>query len=466
MLIRFSFKNFKSIGEESVVLEMVSSSKIRALPNHICASSIDAKILRNAVIYGGNAAGKSSIIIALSFLRTCVVNGFLPQGCINDFCRCESGFKDSESSFDIQFEVNGTVFDYGFDCVLSKLQITSEWLYKLGVTPQLIFFRNAEGITIGDEYLDLREDNDKMRLQVYREDFLQAQKTSLGSHLFLHAMVNGKSYEASSPLAVFPLAWSWFVDNIEIIGAGLPTNSTEFYADDKNLEAVAQVLASFDTGIANLEKKAVSIDELDKYVPIEVLAMIKDALRANMPQSETGKLLLTVRNDKVFLGIEREGTNEPQATILTVKHNGSIYDFGFEDESDGTRRLFDFMDLLFTKHTDKVFIVDELDRSFHPMLTQQLIELFNRIHAHDDCQLIFTTHENDIMSYEYFRRDEIWFVDRDESGYSKLFPLDDFASDGARSDARLGKKYMEGRYGGIPVLSFESALHVFGLEEE
>lgn len=466
MLIRFSFKNFKSVGEEPIVLEMVSSSKIRSLSNHICASSTDAKILRNAVIYGGNAAGKSGIITALSFLRSCVVSGFLPQGCINDFCRCESGFKDNESSFDIQFEVDGIVFDYGFDCVLSKLQITSEWLYKLDTTSRLIFSRNTEGITIGDDFLNLREDNDKMRLQVYTEDFLHTQKTSLGSHLFLHAMINGKSYEASSPLAIFPLAWSWFVENIEIIGAGFPTNSTEFYADDKNLEAVAQVLSSFDTGIANLEKKTISIDELDKYVPVEVLSMIKDALRANVPQNEAGKLLLTIRNDKVFLGIEREGANEPEATILAVKHNGSFYDFGFEDESDGTRRLFDFMDLLFTKHTDKVFVVDELDRSFHPMLTQQLIELFNRIHGHDDCQLIFTTHENDIMSHEYFRRDEIWFVDRDEKGYSKLFPLDDFANDGARSDARLGKKYMEGRYGGVPVLSFEGALDVFGLEEE
>ena len=69
-----------------------------------------------------------------------------------------------------------------------------------------------------------------------------------------------------------------------------------------------------------------------------------------------------------------------------------------------------------------MFVIDELNRSFHPMLTQHLVELFNQVHANDDCQLVFTTHENDIMSYEYFRRDEIWFVERDEEGLSRLYP--------------------------------------------
>lgn len=81
----------------------------------------------------------------------------------------------------------------------------------------------------------------------------------------------------------------------------------------------------------------------------------------------------------------------------------------------------------------------------------------NQVHANDDCQLVFTTHENDIMSYEYFRRDEIWFVERDEEDLSRLHPLDDFAADGARSDARLNKKYLEGRYGGVPVIDLSRA---------
>ena len=79
------------------------------------------------------------------------------------------------------------------------------------------------------------------------------------------------------------------------------------------------------------------------------------------------------------------------------------------------------------------------------MLTQQLVSLFNEVHANDDCQLVFTTHENDIMSYDYFRRDEIWFVERGEDGASRLYPLDDFAAGDARSDARLIKRVPGGQ---------------------
>lgn len=123
------------------------------------------------------------------------------------------------------------------------------------------------------------------------------------------------------------------------------------------------------------------------------------------------------------------------------------------------------MDLLFTKSKDRVFVVDELNRNFHPMLTQHLVELFNEVHADDDCQLVFTTHENDIMSYRYFRRDEIWFVERGEEGLTRLYPLDQFASGDARSDARLGKRYLEGRYGGVPVIKLSRARAALGIEE-
>lgn len=91
-------------------------------------------------------------------------------------------------------------------------------------------------------------------------------------------------------------------------------------------------------------------------------------------------------------------------------------------ESDGTKRLSDFMDILFTKRRDTVFVVDELDRSLYPMLMAQIVKLFADVHANDRCQLVFTTHENDTMTDELFRRDEIWLVDRSEDGTPVLYP--------------------------------------------
>lgn len=184
----------------------------------------------------------------------------------------------------------------------------------------------------------------------------------------------------------------------------------------------------------------------------------------SQPQLGNGDPVITVRDGAAFVGVERHGNEGPKVTILEIRHHGSSSPFAFGEESDGTRRLFDFMDLLFTKRKDAVFIVDEIDRSLHPMLTQQLIALFNEVHREDACQLLFTTHENAVMSYDYLRRDEIWFVDRDVDGCSHLYPLDDF--DTVRTDSRLSKQYLEGRYGGVPALSMARALAALQKEGE
>ena len=131
-----------------------------------------------------------------------------------------------------------------------------------------------------------------------------------------------------------------------------------------------------------------------------------------------------------------------------MKHGNSIFDFSFKEESDGTKRLFDLVDMLLIKDEDMLFVVDELERSLHPKLTQHFLELFMEAHSEDRVQLIFTTHEDTIMDQELFRRDEIWFVERDGLNSSKIYSLDRFKE---RYDKKLSKAYLEGRYGAIPV---------------
>ena len=463
MLIRFSFKNFRSVGEEPITLDMVSTSKIQRFKDHICATSHNARILRNAVIYGGNASGKSTIFTALLFMRHVVLNGALPQGAQVEYCKCGAGLKDQDSVFDIQLYINGRAFDYGFSCNLTQLKVISEWLYELGDKPEKLFERT------GSDSVDCRglEQNssevDQTRLGVYRDDFLHRAREGMGSELFLSALANGRNYLDGSALASLADVYSWFNSNFSPIGAGQSPMSSEFYGHGANLDKVAEVLASFDTGINSLHKQEIGMDELEKYIPAEALLSIKRIVSENIPSGPQTESTVTFRSDDVFLSIESKGVSEPHATVLKLRHEGSVLDFDFGEESDGTKRLFDFMDILFTKSKDKLFLIDELNRSFHPMLTQQLVSLFNRVHAQDDCQLIFTTHENAIMSFDYFRRDEIWFVERNGQGHSILFPLDKFADNRARSDARVNKQYLEGRYGGIPVLSTGRALSALGV---
>jgi AAA15 family ATPase/GTPase len=124
--------------------------------------------------------------------------------------------------------------------------------------------------------------------------------------------------------------------------------------------------------------------------------------------------------------------------------------FDFKEESDGTKRLFDLMNILLTEEDDVVYVVDELERSLHPMLLKRFLELFMEHNEDGSRQMVFSTHESSIMSQELFRRDEIWFVDRSEDGNSRLYSLDRFKD---RFDKDIAKAYLDGRYGAIPVFS-------------
>ena len=106
--------------------------------------------------------------------------------------------------------------------------------------------------------------------------------------------------------------------------------------------------------------------------------------------------------------------------------------------------------MLLTDQPSRVYVIDEMERSLHPKLTQHLIELFSEVHKNDDVQLIITTHEASIMDQNLFRRDEIWFVERDANNVSSLYSLDRFKE---RYDKRLSKSYLDGRYGAVPVFS-------------
>ena len=159
---------------------------------------------------------------------------------------------------------------------------------------------------------------------------------------------------------------------------------------------------------------------------------------------------MTWRIEGGFFNVRIKENSEPEITTLVLKHGKSAFDFSFYEESDGTKRLFDLIDMLLTDRPDTVFVVDELERSLHPKLTERFLELFMK--AHDDVrmQLVFTTHEDTIMDQSLFRRDEIWFVERDIDNASKLYSLDRFKE---RYDKKLSKAYLEGRYGAIPVFS-------------
>jgi AAA15 family ATPase/GTPase len=261
-------------------------------------------------------------------------------------------------------------------------------------------------------------------------------------------MNRGKKYNENSRLLFFRNVYQWLVQNVIVLDPDTALSNFERYYDEKSLEEINRLIQTFDTGISNVFIRKISPDELGNMIPEPVLSEILADLKAQMRETATKGAQISFRmaSNIINIRIAEDGTEE--ISTLSLKHGSSIFDFDFKDESDGTRRIFDLMDMLITKRDDIVYVADELERSLHPKLTEHFLQLFMEAHKGQRVQLIFTTHEDTIMDQELFRRDEIWFVERGADNASTIYSLDRFKE---RYDKKLSKAYLEGRYGAIPV---------------
>lgn len=441
MLVKVSMENFKSFDKREE-LSMVSSSKLQGNKEHkIKIKQIN--LLKNAVVYGANASGKSNLFRVFDFIKATINEG-LPVNSVNDFCRNSMENKSRESVFELQFTVGDKFYAYGFSAVLSERRITEEWLYELlqdGSANNLFIREGVNTPVLGKKVkLTKAEEN---RFSVYAEDF-----AGYDGHLFLSEMNRGKKYEETSKLRFFRDVFNWLNNNIIILNPNMGISNTDAYYNQESLEKISQLIQTFDTGISQISTRVISVEELSKMIHVEVLSGIFASLKKQMQATNMPKIQMSWRLADEFVNIKMMGNEEPEITILVLKHGKSIFDFNFAEESDGTKRLFDLIDMLLTKREDTLFVVDELERSLHPKLTEHFLELFMQAHEGERMQLLFTTHEDTIMDQELFRRDEIWFVERDANNASAIYSLDRFKE---RYDKKLSKAYLEGRYGAIPV---------------
>lgn len=439
MLIRMSVENFKSF-EKRTELTMIPSNKIRKLTNHkVFVRS--TPLLKSAVIYGANASGKSNLIDVFHFIQISVRHA-LPIECINMFCKNSKENISRESTFELILSVGKSFYVYGFSAILSKRQIIDEWLYELfqnGKSKQ-IFLRKQETIT-SDLMLSTDE---QARFSVYAEDL--SEKPFV---LFLSAMGKGRLSDKSR-LVVIRNVFNAIASHLHVMTPNMGITDFQYYYNDKNLARVSELISSFDTGISDVNIRKISIEELQKSLPKEIYVQLMADIKQQLENLSGSRVRLSMRSRTDFFNIDLKKGEEPNITTIKLHHGPSFYDFGFSEESDGTRRLFDLMDMLLNSTDDSVYVVDELERSLHPKLTEHFLKLFSKIHANENVQLIFTTHEDTIMTQSLFRRDEIWFVERSANNNSVLYSLDRFKE---RYDKKLSKAYLEGRYGAIPIFS-------------
>ena len=170
---------------------------------------------------------------------------------------------------------------------------------------------------------------------------------------------------------------------------------------------------------------------------------------------ESFGLVMRSAKDFFVLNVNKEGKAE--CKTIKFSHGKENVLFNISEESDGTVRILDLLEVLLTGE-EKTYVIDELDRCLHPSLTYKFVDTFLQLAAKRNIQLIVTTHESRLLDFDLLRRDEIWFVNKRKSGESDIYSLEEY---NARFDQKIDKAYLEGRYGGVPVFST-----VFPIEEE
>ncbi|WP_443668125.1 AAA family ATPase [Holdemanella porci] len=414
MLIQGNVQNFKSFNELNS-LNLIASNKLRKQKERLYESDT-ISLLKSTVIYGSNASGKSNFVEVLRFMKECVMNQEIPIESYNWYCRNHEDNKEKISSFSVQLLLNEDCYEYGFDTILNTQTIKDEWIVDLN-KKKILYQRNNDGKPLNGLNLG-RED--RMRMEIYLDDFLHNDKS-----LFLTEMNRNKSFDKDSELSVYHRIYNWFVKDLNVVLPDMPLTKFSYYYDESTLSNIKKIVRSFDTGIEDIEIKNMSEEQLQNKIGISLYKDVINELKKNV-QKQGQELNLSMRSKKEFFNITMNDNYDLEIKTLCFKHGQSMLDFEFCEESDGTKRVFDFLDILLNKNQNSVYVIDEMERSLHPNLFNRLIELLNEYQKQSNIQVIFTTHESSIMKQDLFRRDQIWFIERNKDNDSRIYSLDTF----------------------------------------
>lgn len=413
MLIEFRVANFRSIREEQT-LSMVAAKDNSHATTHLTPTGVRSipNLIRSAVIYGPNAGGKSNLLDALAFMRNVVANS-ATQLVEGQLFNCQPFKSDPESvkspvEFEMTFLLDGVRHQYGFS--IRPERIVEEWLlvYK-AAKPQQWFSRRFDTGSGKDAYEFSSHLTGQRKLW---------EESTRSNALFLSTAVQLNS-DLLRPIFL------WITRKLAIVAAGMQPNfdyTITMAKDEENKSAVLRFLTAADLSIADLALEMRKVQEVGL-------------------QMEAGKLPVQTVTE----------VEKPFVRFLHRSDAGTA-NMELHEESLGTRRLFAFAGPVIDVLRDgRVLVVDELDGSLHPLMVRFLIQMF---HSPDlnpkGAQLIFTTHDTSLLDRDLFRRDQVWFVEKDRTQATQLYPLTNFSP---RRNEALERGYLMGRYGALPFLS-------------
>lgn len=447
MLVEFEVENFLSFKEKQIL--DLSAKKVRVKNERVHVKKKN-KFLKFATVFGANASGKSNLITAIDFMKNRIVkdNSKSTQKYFkNDFT-----YANKPSLFNIKLLLGETKYIYGFKLLLNENKYTEEWLYEETSTGirKKIFIREIERsiIDISNNYFKNEETIKKLLL--YGDDIKNDQ-----SILFLQLMNKNKNnlyIDTSNNIMVLKDLFEWFKFGLNI---NFPTNGISEYSyffSSEKTDNIIKYIKEFATGITNFLISDLENEQIGKKIPQEILSDIYDKLRElhikNKENDRSAVTQLLLRGGfHDFFVFEIDDMDRISCRTIKFNHENTDAIFELSEESDGTIRILDLLEVLLDETEGSVYIIDELDRFLHPLLTYKFIKLFLEL-AKDRCiQLIVTTHEQRLLNFDLLRRDEIWFTEKSKFGNTNLY---DLYSLSPRADKKLEKAYLDGDFGAIP----------------
>lgn len=448
MLIRFVIKNLFSFKEETEFNLLPSKSQRL---NHHKYQKNDIEVLKMTALYGANGSGKSNLVKALLLFRRMLTTGAIPIQFNSQKFKLSETTQNEPVELAIEFSVSNRTYYYAAS--VDKGIIIYEYFSYNNEKQEdtLIFqreYKNKKTKILFNEGFESNQENQILK-NVIEKDFL---KNSQPLFTLLNNITNDAFNDVKN-------AFLWLNKSLIILFPATRIGKLANFVNT-NIDFSNNLMSSFNTGISQLKVEEKTLEEFFGKDNQKEIDEIKYLAQTNPNQ----KFLKTVeKNGEKFDIVNENGGIKVQKLFLEHKGENNIdVAFKVSEESDGTQRLLEYLPVFYALiDTNRTFIIDEIERSIHPIIIKELIHKFSE-DTKTKGQLIFTTHESNLLDSEIFRQDEVWFAEKKE-GVTKLSPLSDFKENTTIS---LDKGYLAGRFGGIPFIGNLQNLNWHKFEEE
>ncbi len=382
--------------------------------NNVFVVDDDLKLLKSAAIYGANASGKSNLVEALNFMKWFMINSSKETQSTEKInverFRLSTYTENKPSFFEIVFLLDGKKYRYGFEA--NQDRVVSEWLFYVPkIRETKLFERNFDTINFSG---------------VYKAEGIQ--KKTRHNALFL-------SVSAQFNVEVAERILSWLTRKLKITSGlddrGFLGYTVSCLVKNESRDEIIQLIKKLDLGIGEIkvEESEITINSLPKDMPDEIKKLVIRSTEGKATSVHT-----------VHTKFDDEG-NYISTEIFHLD----------DQESEGTQKVFTMAGpLLDTLKNGKIIVIDEFDARLHPLISRAIVELFNSNKTNlNNAQLIFITHDTNLLSNKLFRRDQIWFTEKNRYGVTNLYSLAEYK---IRNDASFESDYIKGRYGAIPYI--------------